>query len=339
MPRGWLQNVRPMLGKLLKLALFCGIVVAAFQLGQVFALADPDTIRLEQITRYDDVAISGDMFILVEYTLEYAVLPTENISQGWLGRLIDVGGSGQLASVQPFAGGDIPDLGYSRGAYGFYFQDEPAITGTLRVTLEGNPSLSPTPTGIFSESVIQRSAADLAPDLRAMAIRFEDIWNVDLISPVSGGVNRYTSSGEHYFSSALPNLRNLAPDMFTLQSVQMDVPDRTVDTVYTNGRIALLDGTPLDSGFESLADFLNVSEAVARFIVAFALAIAVAALVGRAEWIKEAEYATTLQIWCGYIVLCGGFWLGLVTIQVLGLLLVIPIVVMAIQWNLNRTGA
>ena len=328
-----------MIGKLLKFAIFCVIVAAAFRLGQVFALADPDVIRLESISRYDGVAVTGDMFILVEYTLDYAVLPTENISQGWLGRLIDQGGAGQLASVQPFAGAGIPDLGYSRGTYGFYFATAPTITGTLQVTFEGNPSLSPTPNGISSDSITQRSASDLAPDLRAEAVRFEDIWDVDLISPVSDGVNRYTADGEDYFTSALPNLRSVSPDMFVLQSIQPEIPDRTVDSAYANSRFAVWDGTFIKTGFESLATALDTSETVVRFILALVIAVVVMAIVGGVEWLKETEYTVTLQIWLGYMVMFGGYWLGLVTVQVLGMLLVVPIVVMAIQWNLNRTSA
>ena len=326
-----------MLGKLFKLAFFLGLLLSAFRLGQVFALADPDVIRLESITRYDDVAVTGDMFILVEYTLEYASLPAENISQGWLGRLIDVGGSGQLASAQPFAGGGIPDLGYSRGTYGFYFQEEPTITGPLRVTLEGNPSLSPTPTGIFSESITQRTASDLATDLRAMAIRFEDIWDVDLISPVSGGVNRYTTDGEEYFSSALPNLRNLAPDMFILQSVQPDVPDRTFDTDYQTAREAIFDGTPIADGFASMGEAMNISTGLAKFVVAFIIAVAIAIRAGRG--LGDVEHSTTIQIWCAYLVLCGGFIVGMVTVQVLGILTVIPILATCVTLFLNRTSA
>jgi hypothetical protein len=329
-----------MVGKLLKFITVCVLIFVAFRIGQVFALADPDVIRLESITRYDDVAVTGDMFILVEYTLEYVVLPNENISQGWLGRLLDVGGAGQLASVQPFAGAAIPDLGYSRGTYGFYFATEPTITGTLRVTLEGNPTLSPTPAGLTSDSITQRAAADLAPDLRAQAIRFEDIWNVDLVSPISGGVNRYTQiNGEEYFSSALPNLRNLAPDMFVLQTRTLEVPDRSFDTTYTAGRFAIWNGTPIQTAFQNFATFLGTSETVARFVIALFFAVLIAAIVGLSEAVRETDFTIAIQIWVGYLVMFCGFWLGMVTVQVLGLMLVIPVVIMAVQWNLNRTNA
>jgi hypothetical protein len=311
--------------------------VAVLPLESTWALADPDTILLESINRYDDVAVSGDMFILVEYTLEYAVLPTENVSEGWLGRLIDVGGTGQLASVQPFAGGNIPDLGYSRGAYGFYFAEEPIISGTLTVTLEGNPSLSPTPAGLTSDSITQRDASELAEDLRAQALRFENIWDVDLISPVSGGVNRYTIDGEDYFSSALPNLRNLAPDLFILQSAQPDVPEREFDTAYTDAREALFDGTPMNTGFESLGSFLNVPEAVARFIVAMLLAGLAAFLVGRA--LPNTDFTSTAQIWTGYLVLMGGFWIGLVNIATLGIITVLCVLATATVMFLQRASS
>ncbi len=325
-----------MIGKLFKLLFLAGVLFAVFRIGQAYALADPDVIRLEFINRYDDVAVSGDAFFLVEYTLEYVVPPNESIAQGWLGRLIDVDGSGQLAAAQPFAGADIPDQGYSRGAFGFYFQVEPTVTGTLRVALEGNPALVPTPVGIFSESITQQSASDLVVDLRAQGVRLEDVWAVDLISPVGDGANRYTLAGEEYFSSALPNLRNLAPDLYILQSITPEVPDRPSDTTYTTGRFNLWDGTPVKTGFENFATFLNTSEVVARFLIMLAVSVAVAVGIGLAQGIRGTEYAVSLQILSGFLMMLLGFWLGMVTVQVVGTMLSIAVVVLATQWYLNR---
>lgn len=323
--------------KLLFLLSLAALVLA--HSAPAFALADPDTIQIESVTRYDDTAIAGDAFILVEYTLLYGSLPTETISQGWLGRLVDSGGLGQLASVQPYSGGDIPDLGYSRGAYGFYFTEEPELTGALRVTLEGNPSLSPTPSGIFLESIIQRNASDLAPDLRAMALRFEDIWDIDLVSPVSGGVNRFTVEGEEYFASALPNLRKVAPDMFTTSQGAFPTVDREFDTTYTDAREALFDDTPVATGLESLADTLNVSEGVARFTLVLLLAVLAAFWVGRVPGLDGIGFTSTLQIWAVYIVMMGGFWLGMVNAPTLGIMTVLALMSTAVVFFLQRTGA
>ena len=325
-----------MIGLLFKLIFLGGVLFAVFRIGQAFALADPDVLRLEFINRYDDIAVSGDAFFLVEYTLEYVVPPNESIAQGWLGRLVDVGGSGQLAAVQPFAGASIPDQGYSQGTFGFYFQVEPTVTGTLRIILDGNPSLSPTPAGVFSDSITQQSASDLVVDLRAQGVRLEDVWAVDLISPVGDGVNRYTLAGEEYFSSALPNLRNLAPDLFVLQSITPDVPDRPSDATYTTARFNLWNGTPVKTGFENFATFLNVSEVVARFVIMLTIAVAVAVGIGLAEGIRGTEYAVALQILSGFLMMLLGFWLGMVTVQVIGTMLSLAVVVLATQWYLNR---
>jgi len=321
-----------------KLMFLLVLSVASFPLSHVFALADPDVIQIDSANRYENVAVSGDMFILVEYTLNYTVLPDESISQGWMGRLLDVGGSGQLASLQPFSGSSIPDLGYSAGVYGFYFSTAPTITGTLRVTLDGNPALIPTPVGTYTESIIIRDSGDLAPDLREIALRLEEVWDVDLVSPIFGGVNRYTVDGEHYFASALPNLRNAAPDMFILQSIQPGVPDRVFDTTYTDERRAVFDGTPMATGFASLATFLRVSDTVARFIVALILAIGVAFAVSR-YLNTEVQFMATIQVWVVYLVFMGGFWIGLVTAPVLGILTVLALMATAIVFFLQRTSA
>jgi hypothetical protein len=290
----------------------------------VSALADPDTIHIRNAFRYDSVAVAGDMFVMVQYELLYdpTPLPDESIGQGWLGRLIDIGGAGQLGSVQPYSGSAIPDLGYSTGVFGFYFAEAPTLTGTLRVTLEGNPTISPTPTGIYLEPVNVRDASLVASDLRVIALELEEIWDVDLISPLFGGVNRFTTDGEHYFSSALPNLRNVAPDMFVLQSTTVGVPDREFDTSYTDERFALYDLSPIGTGFENLATALGVSNVVGRFIVAMVIVAVMAWYVSNSVGMNIA-WTSTLQIWAGYLVLMMGFWIGIVSAPVLGIITVL----------------
>src|SRR3989304_1232196 len=159
-------------------------VMFAFLLGglaitmqeSVTALADPTVIAIEQVRRYTNVETSGDALFVVHYDLEYTVPPAEPISGGWIGRVLDVGGAGQLASVAPISTGVIPLDGYDHGIYSFYFATAPVPTGTLTITLEGNPGLSPTPTGITTTSIEDRTASELVGDMRLMALHFQALW-------------------------------------------------------------------------------------------------------------------------------------------------------------------
>lgn len=186
----------------------------------VSALDDPDIISIESVRRYNNVAVSGDALFVVYYRLEYNVLPDESIFEGWVGRLIDVGGLGQLASVNPSIAPPIPNDGYTRGIYSFYFESMPFTTGTLSVTLEGNPALDPTPQGISTGSIQTRSATNLQLDLVIIALQLEPVWAESLIQ--SG---RLTEAGQNYFLSAIPGLRTYAPGLFVLGVLPVNPED------------------------------------------------------------------------------------------------------------------
>lgn len=309
---------------------------------QAFALADPDVINLVKVYRYSDVAVSGDDFLLVEYDLEYAVLPIETIGQGWSAYLVDYGGSASTIFVRPYSGHSIPDLGYSYGVFGFYAQSGFGETGTLRLYLTGNPSLSPTPVGIYTEAITTRSSAQLADDLREIAVELEDIWDVDLISPENGGVNRFTSDGEHYFTSALPNLKSLAPDLFTLQISAVDTPSRSYDSSYTTGLTGIWTGTNIDTLFSNLGTALNTSNTVARFIAALAITLTIMAfaaigLYGMASKndrsLEQGDYAAVFIL--GFVLWAGCFLAGLLTplVTAIPYATIIVILVMKFFWD------
>jgi hypothetical protein len=80
-----------------------------------------------------------------------------------------------------------------------------------------------------------------------------------------------------------------------------------------------------------------VPEAVARFIVAMLLAGLAAFLVGRA--LPNTDFTSTAQIWTGYLVLMGGFWIGLVNIATLGIITVLCVLATATVMFLQRASS
>jgi len=242
----------------------------------VRALADPDVIVIEQVRRYTNVETSGDALFVVHYDLEYTVPPAEPISEGWIGRVLDVGGAGQLASVAPISTGVIPLDGYDHGIYSFYFATAPVATGTLTITLEGNPGLSPTPTGITTTSIEDRTAADLVGDIRLAAMHFEAFWTpaADLIT-FAGGVGRFTDDGGNYFISAIPNLTNYAPTLFSLGFIQpdpnehIDAPDGTFQTARDN----FWNNTPLRSFTTTWGAYIGLPRAIFETILVLIMAM------------------------------------------------------------------
>jgi hypothetical protein len=297
-----------------------------------FAMPDPQTIHIT-VSKYNDLSVDGDVFYLVEYTLLYDVTPEYAISQAWLGRLIDYNGLGQLGSTQPYSGGGIPDLGYSDGVYGFYFPSDPGSTGTIRITLGGNPSFTPTPAGVFTTDIASKPASDLASDIRAIAMRLQDVWDVSLLT--TAAPSQFTVDGESYFSVALPAITKLVPGLFVLSSIDFDNPEFEFDPEYGESKQGTWDDTPLGNTFVALADSTKLSVTVVKFCVAFVLAVLAAVAVGRVQ----TPFTGTMQIWAAYLVLVGGFLTGLVIAPVIGLLTILVIVTTGYIFFLQRSSA
>lgn len=261
------------------------IILALFALGQhfygrdvVYGLADPTTIVIEQTRRYTNVGVSGDALFIVHYNLQYTVAPSESITEGWIGRLLDVGGAGQLGSVAPYAQDTIPLEGYHHGIFSFYFTTAPVPTGTLTVSLAGNPSLSPTPTGITSTSIEDRANTDLAADVRGLGLHLETLWQqvvaaTDVITFV-GGPGRFTADGENYFVGAIPGLATFAPDVFSLGFISADPEAHidTVDTTFQTGRQALWANTPVRTATQGIANMTRMPRTGVEIVLILVLA-------------------------------------------------------------------
>jgi hypothetical protein len=254
----------------MKYKLLC-LLVGLMAMGlpvRLWALGNPDTIVIEQVRKYPNVRIAGDALIVAHYQIAYGSPPAESISAGWVGRMIDVGGTGQLASVNPISKPLIPDNGYSHGIYSFYFEIAPAEGGIHTVTLEGNPILSPTPAGVTSSSIEARTSSQLAPDMRALALHLEQIWGEDVVT-FTGGPGRLTSDGENYFVAAIPGLRDYAPSLFSLgfitpdPSAHIDAPDSAFETA----RTAVWAGTPLRAFTTTWSGHFGLSRAVFETVI------------------------------------------------------------------------
>lgn len=296
-----------------------------FRPAPTFALAGPDSISIESIKRYDDVALTGDVLVTVEYVITYGAVPPESVNTGWLGRLLD--GSGQLASVQPFAGGVIPNSGYSRGMFSFYLS-APAITGALSVALQGNPSLSPAPAGITSASVQAQETADLVPDIRLAAQRMENDWGETLLTPL-GGTIKFTTDGEDYFANVIPNLSAYAPELFIFSASTPGFEEDPHPATAITDRKALLDGTAIDGVFSALSDYTGASQELLETIVVLLLAAGVAALV-----MGYAPEHNEIAIWAVvFVAPLGGGMLGLGNWYLLGGLFSF-LAVIALGWTL-----
>ena len=221
----------------------------------VAAIAQPDSpSQIRTVYAYEDLLEDGDQGYLIDYYSDYAVLPTESITEAYLVVLIDTDGTTQLRSVAPYA---FNDDGYGRGIAWIYFSaaDAPVWNQAYFIWIVGNPTLTwaggTPPKTIGGIDVWQTAGTDTAQLVASRVLYYaavlEAAWAQDMIEATSVG-DRLTTTGESYFMNAMPNIRTFAPLAFSAGTVEpvldpdvQDFSDSWVDQIVVD-----ITGTPLD---------------------------------------------------------------------------------------------
>ncbi len=224
----------------------------------VLAIAQPTSASVNAVYAYDNCLEDGDLGILVDYTINYGVLPTETANAAYLTVFIDTDGTTQLKSVAPYV---FQNSGYDRGLTWIYFSAAEVTTYSIdaadialySVWLVGNPTLTwvapATPpqviVNIDSWSTITEPATLIALRVLYYAGVLESAWTLDMIEVTSLG-NKLTTLGASYFENVIVSLRTIAPACFSSTSVPPNINDITYSTSF--GAIAtstVLVGSPV----------------------------------------------------------------------------------------------
>lgn len=197
----------------------------------VMAIEEPDSLpNIHAVYVYEDVLTDGDIGVLIDYELDYATLPDETAYDAYIGIFVDTDGTTQLRAIQPYA---YADSGYGRGLMWMRFTPTEVAAYGLTVTnqalyriwLTGNPTLAwtdntsaaidppftSTTIGYWQASGVTQTILGLRVLYYAEVLTNE--WGVNLIQETAGG-RRLTSSGEQYFLGVIPNLKQIAPQVF-----------------------------------------------------------------------------------------------------------------------------
>ena len=106
------------------------------------AIDSPDALQINSVYAFQHCLETNDQLYIVEYSIDYDPNnPEENITEAYLGRLID--GVDELKAVAPYA---YYDEGYDEGIFAIYFSSSdsnlPTWEGIYTMKLEGNPTLT-----------------------------------------------------------------------------------------------------------------------------------------------------------------------------------------------------
>jgi len=237
-----------------------GLFLAA---SPVLAISSPDSIQIDSVYVYHHCLETDDQLYLVEYYVNYGANPDENITEAYLGRLMD--GLDELGVVAPYA---YFDEGYDKGIFAIYFSadDAPPWDGDYTMKLMGNPMLSWTgdiPTisvstfDLWSSSDnIAQTQIELASRILYIADQLELTWAINMID--STGSGSYLSDyGESYFTNAIPGIRTMAPRAFAGSTTSPEWDAKEPVTTYAEDRADSVEDTPLDMTL--VADWWGVS--------------------------------------------------------------------------------
>ncbi len=260
-------------------ALFA-VVLALMPALPALAIDEPDVPpEVPSVFLFEGLLETGDVGVFVNYNLDYDIIgiPDESVTESFLVVFVDTDGTTQLRTVAPFA---FVNNGYGPGVAWMYFTAAEATTFGLnsasiadyRVWLTGNPTLTwvpgPDPPKTIATIDIWHTTGDMNVLLaRRVLTEAQSLgppeFPLDLIEITSIG-NRLTREGEQYFENVIPNLRNLAPAVFSAGTV---VPvQEAID--FTTSFGAVVTGTIVVGSPVTLVDGANVIDisAVGTFV-------------------------------------------------------------------------
>lgn len=269
--------------KIARLVIVLGIIIVSLLWATpVFAIDPPDLVNtINNVDAYRNLVETNDQLFIIEYTIDYTANPDENITEAFIARIMD--GTDELGSQAPYA---YYDDGYDRGIVAIYFEaDDPNLPtwgSSYTVKLEGNPTLTWGGAGrpiTSSTSISWTSSSDqpaaLAAKVLYLADQLELAWSVDLIE-TSGFGSRLTDYGSSYFSSAIPHLITICPEIFGGSSVNPDIIDRAnnrgAETYLTNrASNTILDPEPAADSIGISSSSFGISMSILFILVILAL--------------------------------------------------------------------
>ena len=243
--------------KSIVLSLMAFILIAS----PVLAISYPDTYTFDSMQAFQ--LEDGSQVYLITFTILDGTPPTETASEAWMFRMSDA-----LVPIAETVPVDYVDSGYTSGCIGIYFNfddtDLPVwAVAAIAVNMTGNPSL------IWDEGappIRPNNLVDswnvggdlLSARIRAIALSLETPFTLDLIELING-VYRLTPEGEEYFEAAIPNLRAIAPDLFSALTSVPQVIDHTYTGTYATTVENTWAGATVFGNFDTLATSWGIS--------------------------------------------------------------------------------
>ncbi len=291
------------------------------------AVAQPDSLSIDTVFINRNLLETGDMLILAAYNIAYTVIPTVRADQAFVFRLIDTDESTQLASILPYV---FNDNGYGQGMVSFYFAaaDAPAFGVEYFIRISGNPAQFTSPpaenfkilaSDYTSATTTLDNQAEVADNIRTIARGLEIAWSLTLLSEQDQGTV-LSSTGESYFRNAVSGLQAMAPTVFFVQTLDIDLTERTWNTTQGSTYRDRLTGTWVDDSIDAAASVFRIDRQLMMGVVVVLLVVV-------AMWQSTARLNSTHPGFIAslLIMLFGVVqgWFSMVTFAIFGLFVIV----------------
>ncbi len=224
-----------------KRLIFSILIALTLLLGQVtivLATIDPpsDTPVVSQIKANRNLLASGDELIYGEYSIPYTIPPDEyGADETYILRLLD--DSTEIAQVVPYV---LVDNGYNKGVFSFYLTDNSTWGEELTIRISQNPAHFTTPlsydyqiplTAYTTATSQESNQTLLAINVLASAGRMQSYYTgYTFKESGAAGTVLANPTGETYFRGAIFGIQIMAPNLFLVQTLEIDTTDSSWTT-------------------------------------------------------------------------------------------------------------
>lgn len=265
----------------------------------VYALEPPDSMSIQSVRAFRNLAEIGDMLIVFHYRyVDASGYPTTPASSSILFKLYSEGGD-LLAASEPYVFYAFGTNGYGDGVSSFYFGADNVTTDwgdALQIVMCGLPAyydpLIPPASRIMtsadysgSEEIID-SQNDLYNKIMSLCITLTGIYPTVPLRAVTDGVTVLSNYGETYFRGAIPGIQLLSPGLFLTQVyVPTVMPVEPYNMSLQDRYTARLIGTDLMRGADRLGDVVGgISGTFVWGFIVFAGCLALCIFTMRKGW-------------------------------------------------------
>jgi len=257
----------------LLIALTMVVFSGALNAVPVLAMDEPDSVSLSGIKVYSDLITTGDMTIIVPYSIPFTTTPDVRLGDAYLFRMLNTDNSTEMGAVVPYP---YNELGYGSGIVSFYLATGGIWDTSYVFRVQQNPSYYETPQ--YWDFVIgpsnYESASDQSGALKTQLITIAtDLsleFGVDLLTS-SEGVTTLTQTGELYFLNAIPGLSVMCPDIFSLNLRAPDYTRRSWTTTLAATIATRYSGTFVDDFMTGFAGLTNTDTGNAMNVLSIIL--------------------------------------------------------------------